>query len=286
MGGVRALGGGLFAGGLRGIVPGRGAIQAERRRPAFSTVERGRAVVSVLSARLTAPNRHRLSALLLTSAMLVGAGVAWAAERDTHAEDQAQAVGAAGRVVSTAQSSVCAVRYQLRRDSGSDYEAQLTVATIDSVAAAWRVQFLYPGTQHLTSLPKAVTQKGRKVVVKGHGKLKAFNLHGDYRGVNALPITFSLDGHRCRAEVLGSVATSPGDGAVSEAAGPEKVAPDKTSPSRGQGGGAAVPPASQSERPHPRHRSSAPHSNARTGAPAQTPDVPQGRKSGGFSLAF
>ena len=50
-------------------------------------------------------------------------------------------------------------------------------------------------------------EKGRKVTVKGHGKLRAFTLRGDYRGVNALPISFTLDGHRCRAEVLGSAPT-------------------------------------------------------------------------------
>jgi hypothetical protein len=189
MGGVRPLGGGVFAG----------------RHPKLPTVSL----------------RHRVQLVAGTVAVLMIAGLTWTSSRSTPAGEQAQAAGAAPAAVP--QGTVCAVRYQLKRDSGSDYEALLTVATTDAVADhAWRVRFAYPGSQRLTAPEKAVTQKGRKVLVKGRGKLRAYTLRGDYRGVNALPVSFSLDGHRCRAEVLGSM-TGPGapddqDG-VSEAAG-------------------------------------------------------------------
>jgi protein kinase-like protein/cellulose binding protein with CBM2 domain len=188
MGGVRPLGGGVFAG----------------RRPSLPTVS----------------FRHRLQVVIGIVAVLVIGGVAWSSTRGTPSVEQAQAAGAAP--ASVPQGTVCAVRYQLKRDSGSDYEALLTVATTDAVAGhRWRVQFAYPGSQKLTSPEKTVTQKGHQVVVKGRGKLRAFTLRGDYRGANALPFSFRLNGQRCRAEVLGSVTGSPSDErqGVSEAAG-------------------------------------------------------------------
>jgi serine/threonine-protein kinase len=188
MGGVRPLGGGVFAG----------------RRPCLP-------VVSL---------RHRVQVVIGTVAVLMIAGLTWSSSRATPAAEQAQAAGPAP--ASVPQGTVCAVRYQLKRDSGSDYEALLTVATTDAVSDhLWRIQFSYPGTQRLTAPEKAVAQKGHKVVVKGRGKLRAFTLRGDYHGVNALPFSFTLDGHRCRAEVLGSMtgpASDDQDG-VSEAAG-------------------------------------------------------------------
>jgi hypothetical protein len=193
MGGVRPLGGGVFAG----------------RRPALPVVSR----------------RHRMQALIGSVAVLVVGGLAWSSSRGAPVVEQVQASGAAP--ASVPQGTICAVRYQLKRDSGSDYEALLTVAATDAVAGKlWRVQFAYPGSQKLTKPEKAVAQKGHKVVVKGRGKLRAFTLRGDYHGVNALPFSFSLNGHRCRAEVLGSMtgpASEAQDG-VSEAAGPEKHA--------------------------------------------------------------
>jgi hypothetical protein len=188
LGGVRPLGGGVFAG----------------RRPSLP-------VVSL---------RHRVQAVIGTLALVIIGGLAWSSSRGTPAVEQAQAAGAAPASVS--EGTVCAVRYQLKRDSGSDYEALLTVAATDAVAGhLWRVQFAYPGSQKLTSPEKAVVQKGHKVVVKGRGKLRAFTLRGGYRGVNALPISFSLNGHRCRAEVLGSMTGPASDDqqGVSEAAG-------------------------------------------------------------------
>jgi len=80
------------------------------------------------------------------------------------------------------------------------------------------VVFVYPGTQRITGAPKAVTQKGRKVMAKGRGKVRTFWLRGDYRGDNPLPLAFTLDGNRCRAEVLGGTTE-----AVSEATDTDKA---------------------------------------------------------------
>ena len=265
-GGVRSLGGGLFAGG----------------RPVFFSL------------------RHRVQLAAVTVVLLIVAGLTWSATREPPAVEQAQAAAAgAGPAAAVPHDTVCAVRYQLKRDSGSDYEAQLTVATTDAVGQSpWRVQFLYAGSQHLTDPPKAVTQKARKVIVKGGGKLQAFTLRGSYRGVNALPFTFTLDGRRCRAEVLGSATAGPSDGQgpVSEAAGPEKH-----QPSHGQGGGGAAAGSGRAgsggagsggagsgasaSKPRSSKTATKPWVEVK---PSQSnpPQVPAARRTSGFSLAL
>jgi hypothetical protein len=172
---IRPLGGGLFASGGLG---GRGSRAG----------------------------RYRLQAALIATALLTAGGVGWAATRDTPEGEQAQAAAPAPAAVVPAASATCAVRYQLRSDSGREFEALLTVATTDEVGRSrWRVQFSYPGSQRLSGAPKAVTQKGRRVVAKGTGKLRSFTLRGAYDDYNPLPIAFSLDGRRCRAEVVGNI---------------------------------------------------------------------------------
>ncbi|NMO54918.1 protein kinase [Actinoplanes sp. TBRC 11911] len=162
------------------------------------------------------PARTGLPAGLIVVALLAAAGLSWAVGRESPEVHQAQAAGAAPVAVAP---TACKVRYQLRRDSGRSYEALLTVATAaEAPDATWRVQFSYPGSQRLTGTPKAVTQKGRKVVARGSGKLQSFTLRGAYRGYNSLPLAFTLDGHRCRAEVLGGVTRIDTEAAAPRAA--------------------------------------------------------------------
>ena len=222
LGGVRPLGGGLFTGG--GL------------------------------ARELLSGRHRVQAALVTAGLLAVAGAGWATSRETREVEQAQAAGAGPGAIGPPE-TMCAVRYQLRHDSGRDYEALLTVATSDDLGgSSWRVVFAYPGSQRLTDAPKAVTQTGRKVIVKGHGTRKAFTLHGAYRGDNPLPLAFTLDGRKCHAEVLGSTATESDGDSISEAAG-EKRTPDtkrdrpSRSPKRSHHSKPAAPPSSLSPKP-------------------------------------
>ena len=162
--------------------------------------------------------RHRVQAAMVTLAVMAAAGVGWAVSRETPEVPGAQAAGSAVVADGPGDESRCAVRYQLRQDSGRRYEAQLTVAT--SAPGSWRVQFSYPGTQKLTGTSKTVTQKGRKVTAKGHGKVQSFTLRGKYRDYNPLPLAFALDGIECRAEVMANIPASrrdrprePGSGA-------------------------------------------------------------------------
>ncbi|MBM2619082.1 protein kinase [Actinoplanes sp. LDG1-06] len=156
--------------------------------------------------------RHRAQTAMVTLAVVAAAGAGWSLTRNTPDVQEAQAAGTGVVAAGPSDDARCAVRYQLRRDSGRDYEAQLTVATTEELAqSSWRVQFLYPGTQKLTGSSRAVTQKGRKVTAKGHGELKSFTLRGEYRDYNPLPLAFAVDGVKCRAEVLAALPASRHD---------------------------------------------------------------------------
>ena len=249
VGSARPLGGGLFVGGglVRDVLTGRG---------------------------LLAGGRYRTRAALVTLALVGTAGVSWSAARESPEVDQAQAA-AAGPAAGPPGDILCAVRYQLKRDSGTDYEAVLTVATTDEVGRVpWRVQFSYPGSQQLAGLPDAVTQKGHRVTAKGHGTLQSFTLRGSYADYNPLPLSFTLDGrHRCRVEILGGVTGDPTERRpVSEAAGAER---------KQTAGG---------DRPHrPPRKNSTPRKRVdrpKPAVPGPATPPPTSRKGDGFSLAL
>jgi serine/threonine-protein kinase len=249
LGGVRPLGGGVFA-----------------------------------AARIGLPGRAGLSAALIAVALLGGGGLSWAIGREPAEVHRAQVAGAAPVAVAPAS---CKVRYQLRRDSGRSYEALLTVATASEVAdVPWRVQFSYPGSQRLTGTPKAVTQKGRKVVARGSGKLQSFTLRGAYRGYNPLPLAFTLDGHRCRAEVLGGVtpmtgSAGAGSEAGSEAAGPDVGVPGRKRPARTEERAPALPDRVEARPDDGRKADLDEAAPRKSNAPLRPP-----AKSPGFSLAL
>ncbi|WP_229075875.1 serine/threonine-protein kinase [Actinoplanes sp. DH11] len=189
MGGVRPLGGGLFLGGL---VP--------RPSPGFLSVRRSRGFS--LAALATA--------VLLGSTMLSWTNREQTGEAET---THATAAGAAGAAVGGSARSTprgrCSVRYEVRRDSGADFEARLTVVTTAADNARWRAEFRYPGSQRLAPASQAISQQGRRVVVNGKGRSKSVLLQGGYRERNPLPLSFAVDGLPCRAEVLGTVNPAP-----------------------------------------------------------------------------
>jgi serine/threonine-protein kinase len=132
----------------------------------------------------------------------------------------------------------CKVRYQVRRDSGDDFAARLTVLNVGAHGlTGWRLEFGYPGRQRLITAGRGVEQQGHRVVVRppvdktlAAGRSFTTTLRGGYPDANPLPLTFALNGHPCEAEVIG--ATTVGDSnpaqdvarPVTEAAGPEKSA--------------------------------------------------------------
>jgi eukaryotic-like serine/threonine-protein kinase len=204
---VEALGGGVFVGGrlARDLVTGR-AIFA---------------------------GRHRIQATAGTLAVIAAAVVIWAGVRGPAEATSAQAAAVSGPVAAVLSPAGCRVTYQVWRDSGRDFEAGLTLHNDGRRALrGWRLEFAYPGNQHLTTKPRRVRQDGPQVTVRGDadgglaaGHSLTVKLHGAYRDANPLPQAFALNGHVCDATLLGATGGSGDDPADVEAAGaadPEK----------------------------------------------------------------
>ena len=268
VGRVQPLGGGLFVGGrlARDVLTG-GRI--------------GRAVCA---------GNHRLQAALATVTLLAVVGLSWSATRPPAQVRPAQAAAAAGPGAAAValRHPECRVRYQVKRDSGRDFEAQLTLSNTGAHAlSGWRLEFAYPGSQRISAAPKRVVQSGREVVVHGkaNGKLDpgrslTVPLRGGYREVNPMPLAFVLNGHACESTVIGAT-TGPGadpadDGSpkVAEAAGTDRSR-------SGSGGAAARSP--DAPKKAPRHKTTTKTGEGtRKPAPAR-PVVP---KRGAYSVAI
>jgi hypothetical protein len=284
LGPVRPLGGGLFVG--------------RRRR-------------DVLPAHRLQGRRHRTPAIvvLATVTLLAGTAVNWSTRRETDdaGRTHTTATGAGAPAAAGPDRVHCKVRYQVRRDSGSHFEARLSVVT--SETSDWQVEFAYPGTQRLAAAPKAVTQQGRRVVVNGQGRSRAVVLQGGYRSHNPLPLSFVLNGRPCRAEVLGGTtgdtpddpangAADPANGAADPANGAADPASGADGPAGGVGDSAGPAdsagensvnaatiedqPAGDRKRP-PSRRGGA---SRRTSPPAERLPEPTVKRPGGLSLAL
>ncbi|GAB1689207.1 protein kinase domain-containing protein [Krasilnikovia sp. M28-CT-15] len=251
LGTARPLGGGLFAGGrLR-----RRHVAAGKRLPGDG---RGGGGAGRRWAALAA--RHGLQAVALTLTLLVAVGVAWSATREpTDVDDNQAAAAGPGTSAVTLRRPDCKVRYQVRQDTGTGFEAFVSVFnTSERVMRGWRMSFLYPGSQRVVDPPRTVTQRGRKVVLRAAAGTTleprrgvSVTLHGAYRKTNPLPLAFTLDGSPCRAEVLGVATTTDDtdDAPVTEAAGDGRTAGRGTDRSTGSGvgagSGAATAPAAR-----------------------------------------
>ncbi|AEV81602.1 serine/threonine protein kinase [Actinoplanes sp. SE50] len=188
-----------------------------------------------------ARNRLSAAAALATVVLLAGSALTWSARREAADADQSSA-SAAGPGADTTQRVRCSVQYQVRRDSGGAFEARMTVLTTGG-SAGWRLEFSFPGTQRLAGPPRSVAQHGRRVVVRGAGRSRVITLRGGYRDRNPLPLAFAMNGHPCRAEVLGVVSDpATKDDAVSAASakddrpGPEETIHQRKRPPSRHGG--------------------------------------------------
>jgi serine/threonine-protein kinase len=196
VGGVRSLGGGVFVGGhlARDVLTGGRA---------------GRAVVA---------RSHRTQAVVATVTLLTVVGLTWTSTRDPVEVSSAQAAAMrAGSTAATPRRAECQARYQVKRDSGSAFEALLTVRNADAHdLLGWHLEFAYPGTQRLTAVPERVVQIGRRVIVSGRtggrlgpGRSVAVTLRGGYDDANPLPLAFLMDGHPCSSVVIGATTAAP-----------------------------------------------------------------------------
>jgi serine/threonine-protein kinase len=96
------------------------------------------------------------------------------------------------------------------------------VNTGEHVLSGWSLEFTFAGGQRLTDAPKRLTQRGRKLVLRAKdgaklrpGRSVSVTLSGSYRVSNPLPVAFALNGHPCRAEVLGAVGAPAAEAGIS-----------------------------------------------------------------------
>nr|WP_281292089.1 serine/threonine-protein kinase [Micromonospora olivasterospora] len=143
----------------------------------------------------------------------------------------------------------CAVDYALRRDSGKDFTAELTLTnTGDRELRDWTMSFTFPGRQTVTKADPAVRQQGRTVEVRpaaqpgalAPGASQKVALTGTYTGANPLPVEFRLGGATCGVQVSGVAGsmptTAPPPAKAPPAPAPKKTTTVKAGGSAGKGG--------------------------------------------------
>ncbi|MFC8847785.1 MULTISPECIES: protein kinase [unclassified Micromonospora] len=110
----------------------------------------------------------------------------------------------------------CAVDYALRKDSGKDFTAELTLTnTSERELRDWTMSFAFPGQQTVTKTDPAVRQQGRTVEVRpaagqpalAPGTARKVALTGRYTGTNPLPLEFRLGDAECLVRVSGVAGT-------------------------------------------------------------------------------
>jgi serine/threonine-protein kinase len=152
--------------------------------------------------------------------------------------------GPAAHALGTAPgAAACEVRYDVRRDSGSDFVAAVTlVNTGAATVRGWRLAFAFPADQRLERATSATwRQSGNAVVVAAApdatlpaGRSVTFELAGSYRKGNPLPVIFRLNDTGC-LPLLTAVAGT-GDGP--EGRGESADVRTRAEPGRGAGAGA------------------------------------------------
>ncbi|GIJ21616.1 serine/threonine-protein kinase [Micromonospora lutea] len=131
------------------------------------------------------------------------------------------------------QEMPCQVTYALRKDSGKDFTAELSLTnTGDRELRDWTMSFAFPGEQKVTAAtPVPVRQQGRAVAVQpapqrpalAPGDTEKLNLTGRYTGTNPLPVEFRVGTAVCGVQVSGVAGTAP-----TTKPAPTKSAPTKT----------------------------------------------------------
>ncbi|SBT51819.1 serine/threonine-protein kinase [Micromonospora narathiwatensis] len=149
------------------------------------------------------------------------------------------------------QPTPCAVDYALRRDSGKDFTADLTLTNTGSRELRdWTMSFTFPGRQTVTTAQPAVRQQGRTVLLQvpatdaalAPGASKKFALTGRYSGGNPLPIEFKIGDSTCGVQVSGVAGSTPTTAPPAKA--PPAKAPAKPATAKGgssPGSGRAKP---------------------------------------------
>ncbi|MFF4812337.1 serine/threonine-protein kinase [Micromonospora chersina] len=142
----------------------------------------------------------------------------------------------------------CAVDYVLRRDSGKDFTADLTLTNTGTRELRdWTMSFTFPGKQTVGTAQPAVRQQGNTVLIQAPateaalapGASKKVSLTGSYTGSNPLPVEFKVGDSTCGVQVsgvAGSVPTTTPPTTRPPAKAPAKPPPAKTAAKSGTAG--------------------------------------------------
>jgi serine/threonine-protein kinase len=167
---------------------------------------------------------HRMRAPVAVAAviLLAATGTLWlGGDRRIAGKPHGEAAAAAQPLPpsTTPPSAACSVTYTLKRDSGREFHADLTVTNNGRQRIEnWRLTFAFPGDQRLVnSHPAGFAQTGRDVAIQpastqpiAAGDSVTVRVTGRYPNGNPLPTAFTLDGNQCEALVSGaSPATTP-----------------------------------------------------------------------------
>jgi serine/threonine-protein kinase len=146
----------------------------------------------------------------------------------------------------------CQVDYVLRRDSGRDFAAELTLTnTGGRELRDWTMSFTFPGRQTVTQAQPTVQQEGSTVLLRpaaaaatlAPGASTKMGLSGRYTGGNPLPVQFKLGGSSCDVQVSGVAGSTPTTAPPTK---PPTKAPAKTTTkaaaAKGGGGGGKARP--------------------------------------------
>ena len=121
----------------------------------------------------------------------------------------------------------CTAAFVVRRDSGTDFDATVTVTDRNARPNGWEITFGFPGDQALRQpgtqqaqlttdsasvqpVPLTLTQSGPGVVARSSttapGSL-TFTITAAYQRANPLPTALTLGGRPCTTQVAGAVAS-------------------------------------------------------------------------------
>jgi serine/threonine-protein kinase len=164
-----------------------------------------------------APSRGRqlAAAVLAATALLAVTSGLWVnGNRSPSGSAGAGAAAAAALPqAATEPETACTVTYALKRDSGREFHADLTVTNAGGrPVEGWRLTFAFPGDQRLVGAGAAdFAQTGRDVVLQPErqrpiaaGESVAVGVTGRYDKGNPLPTAFAVDGTECEALISGA----------------------------------------------------------------------------------
>ncbi|MEU2612639.1 serine/threonine-protein kinase [Micromonospora sp. NPDC007271] len=189
--------------------------------------------------RRAAARRRRLGAGVAAAGLVAVTAAMWGVTSKSPASGGAEPAEARMRMP---QQPPCAVDYVLRRDSGEDFAADLTLTnTGGRELRDWTMSFTFPGRQTVTTAQPAVRQQGRTVLLQAPatdgvlapGASKKVSLTGRYTGGNPLPVEFKVGESTCGVQVSGVAGSTPSTAPATRA--PTK-APVKTTTAKSGGG--------------------------------------------------